>query len=138
MTTEEIATLFSEEGLYVLEDSRCPGCTCAVMVLNDMKEQNEQGHRRAFMLTTNPDSELSLDPSRWQQQTTTRLIGGPFSVAVCNQLEKDGQRLFELETAVAETKEYVRMYRDVLLSKGMTGIAEAMQIVLDTLTPEAK
>lgn len=135
MTEEEIKNLFSAPGLYILEDGRCPGSTIPVAVMSDTREHGGQEViiYRAFIL--HPKCELSPDPAQWTINGTTNLVGGPYSVAVCDMLEKDGQRLFALEEAVKEAKEFARLYRDMALKEGLQNVAEAMQIILDALHP---
>lgn len=135
MTEEEIKNLFSATGLYVLEDGRTPGSTIPVAVMSDTHEYGgeEVTIHRAFIM--HPKCELSPDPARWTLNGTTRLLGGPFSSAVCGLLERDGNRLHALESAVAEAKEFARLYRDVALRNGLQNVAQAMQIILDSLTP---
>lgn len=132
MTPEEISTLFSAEGLYVLADGRTPGCTAAVMTVRDPVMEC----RRVFMMTVG--EELSRDPAVWRNNVTTSLAGGPFSIQACKQIEKDAQELHDLQSAVAEAKELLMMYRDALLKREMWDVAQGMQTLLDTLTIEKK
>lgn len=135
MTNVEIATLFKEPGLYVLNDTRVRGCTVPVLSLADDTQVDDDGNPvvRAFQLQA--CNELSPDPQQWHKAASASLAGGPFSTQMCEQLDEQAERLFDLETAVSEAKEYARMYRDVALSQSLPDVAQAMQIILDALTP---
>lgn len=136
MTEDEIKTLFMEPGLYLLQDTRIRGGTVPIVSLYDDLKLDDNGKPlvRVFMLQF--AHELSPDPAQWEKAACASLAGGPFSLQVCKMLENEGTRLHALETAVAEAKEYACMARDVALNDGLQNFAEAMQIILDTLTPE--
>lgn len=128
MTDEEIKTLFSSPGLYILADGRCPGCTAAVMAVKDPEREQP----RVFMMTVG--EELSQEPASWKKNKTTSLAGGPFSVENCKLIEEQGQQLHDLQAAVGEAKHLLMLYRDAALNEGLQNVANSMQILLDTLT----
>lgn len=107
-----------------------------IVSLHDDQTLDEYGKPtvRVFQLVF--AHELSLDPERWQNADSASLAGGPFTLSMCQQIEEQAERLFYLESAVAEAKDYARMCRDVALSQDLQEVAHAMQIILDSLTPE--
>jgi hypothetical protein len=138
MTNVEIATLFKEPGLYVLNDTRVRGCTVPILSLADDTQVDDDGKPKVRAFQLQACGELSPDPENWHKAATASLAGGPFSTQMCQQLDEQAEKLFDLETAVCEAKEHARLYRDVALSQGLSDVAHAMQIILDTLTPEAE
>lgn len=138
MSPQEIATLFTEPGLWVLTDTRIRGATVPIVSLHDDQQLDDDGKPRVRVFMLQFAHELSPDPDQWQKAACASLAGGPFSSQMCQQIEEQADRLFDLESAVAEAKDYARLCRDVGLSQGMPELAQAMQIILDTLTPEAQ
>ncbi len=136
MTSVEIATLFKETGLWVLTDSRVMGCTVPVLSVTDDVRVDDDGKPVVRVFQLQACNELSPDPQQWQKASSASLAGGPFSTQMCQQLDEQAEKFFDLETAVSEAKEHARLYRDVALSQGLGDVAQAMQIILDTLTPE--
>lgn len=132
MSPEDVKKLFSGPGLYLLEDGRCPGATSAVVTMTDTHEVTGEMIHRAFCLY--PRFELSEDIRSWDENHTTRLVGGPFSVPTCHKLAQERLEHDDLLDRVEESRHLLCMLRDACLKGGSQVVAEAAQIILDVLS----
>lgn len=137
MTEGELQNLFSEPGLYLLEDGRLPGCTVAIMTLTDTQEVygDIKTIHRAFLL--HAGCELSPDISQWgNTHATTTLVGGPFSVQSCKAMEEQCEKFLAMEERVNETAEMLGMLQRSVKRAGYSLFAETLTMAVETLTGE--
>lgn len=87
MTSSELLAIFSQDGIYILSDTRLPGATMAVIVFGAIPATGTPG--RGF--TVRLETELSRDMAEWQGNTETSLVAGPFSASSCLQMAQEAQ-----------------------------------------------
>lgn len=102
MTKDELETIFSQEGLYILTHNNLPGATNAVLSMGG----------RAFQISLREDMELSRDLAVWADRDAIRLVGGPFS-----------------EQTIAQAREAVGEMKGLLIQCALvlTGVRDFMK-----------
>lgn len=132
MTPEEVSTLLSVDGLYVLGNHSLPGSTMPVLVLSHTAQNGARIRGRAFMCQYEPENELTADAELWKQSQTF-LAGGPFSIANCKELAEDQAELSAMRHAIREVRGNLLSLRDGCLRAGCQSVAECAQGMLDAL-----
>lgn len=137
MTALDLQRIYSQDGLYIIEDERSPGTTGILLAMGAVRDSENNLTQKARIFTMVHAEELTTDWKSYPQ--TTHFMGGPFSVRTCKLLEGVRERLDAVEGVLTDTRLHIRGLRDIMMGGNVLDVkcARILQGILDIIENRA-